>query len=139
MGLLDGLVGSVLSNVLGGSGQAQAAQSNPMMNIAMQVLQQHGGLQGLMGVLNHGGMGQQSQSWVGAGPNQGVTGDMLKSVLGSGVLGQLGQQHGMDANQVSGGLAAMLPELINQVTPHGQVNDQSHDLMSQIMGAVLKR
>ncbi len=136
MGMIDGLIGNVIGNMMGGAGgNPQSAMGgaggNPMMNIAFQLMQQNGGLTGVLDMLKHGGLGEHANSWVSQGQNQGVTGDMLKSVLGSGVLGQMGAQHGMDANQVSSGLASMLPELISQMTPHGQVPDNHSDMISQ--------
>jgi uncharacterized protein YidB (DUF937 family) len=147
MGMLDGLIGSVIGNMMGGAGAAPGAApgaaagggANPLLNIAFQLMQQQGGLQGLLGSLTQGGMAQQAASWVGQGQNQGVTGDMLKSVLGSGVLGNLGAQHGMNENEVSSGLASMLPELINQMTPQGQVPHNANDMISQAMGMLLKK
>jgi uncharacterized protein YidB (DUF937 family) len=145
MSMLDGLIGSVIGNMMGGAGPAAGAApgagagANPLLNIAFQLMQQQGGLQGLLGVLNQGGMQQHTDSWVSPGQNQGVSGDMLKSVLGSGVLGNLGAAHGMDANQVSSGLASMLPELINQMTPQGQVPHNANDMISQAMGMLLKK
>ena len=145
MGMLDGLIGSVIGNMMGGAGAAPGAApgagagANPLLNIAFQLMQQQGGLQGLLGTLNSGGMQKQADSWVSQGQNTGVSGDLLKSVLGAGVLGNLGAQHGMDANQVSSGLASMLPELINQMTPQGNVPHNANDMISQAMGMLLKK
>lgn len=140
MGMLDGLIGSVIGNMMGGAGgNAQQGGANPLLNIAFQLMQQNGGLQGLLGTLSQGGMAKQAESWVSQGQNMGVSGDMLKSVLGSGVLGNLGQQHGMNENEVSSGLASMLPELINQMTPKGQVEANSNDMIQQALGMLLKK
>jgi uncharacterized protein YidB (DUF937 family) len=141
MGMLDGLIGSVIGNMVGGAGGQTHAQggANPLLNIAFQLMQQNGGLQGLLGTLQQGGMGKQAESWVSQGQNMGVSGDMLKSVLGSGVLGNLGAQHGMSANDVSSGLASMLPELINQMTPQGKVESNSNEMIQQALGMLLKR
>ena len=145
MGMLDGLIGSVIGNMMGGAGAAPGAApgagagANPLLNIAFQLMQQQGGLQGLLGTLSQGGMQKQAESWVSQGQNQGVSGDLLKSVLGSGVLGNLGAQHGMNANEVSSGLASMLPELINQMTPQGNVPSNANDMISQAMGMLLKK
>jgi uncharacterized protein YidB (DUF937 family) len=141
MGMLEGLIGSVIGNMMGGAGgQPQAGGgANPLLNIAFQLMQQSGGLQGLLGTLSQGGLGKQAESWVSQGQNMGVSGDMLQQVLGSGVLGNLGAQHGMSANEVSSGLASMLPELINQMTPKGQVEPNSNDMIQQALGMLLKR
>jgi uncharacterized protein YidB (DUF937 family) len=124
----------------GAGGQPQAGGgANPLLNIAFQLMQQSGGLQGLLGTLSQGGLGKQAESWVSQGQNMGVSGDMLQQVLGSGVLGNLGAQHGMSSNEVSSGLASMLPELINQMTPKGQVEPNSNDMIQQALGMLLKR
>jgi uncharacterized protein YidB (DUF937 family) len=138
MGLLDGIVGSVLGNVLGGSSGAQGG-ANPLMNIAFQLMQQQGGLQGLIGNLSKAGLGEQAKSWVGTGENMSVSPDMLKSALGSGVLGDMAAKAGMSEGDLSSGLASMLPDIINKMTPNGQVESNSNDMISQALGMLMKR
>ena len=55
MGMLDGL----LENVLGAG--AQQAQGS-MMQVALQVIEQNGGLPGLISKFQHGGMADQLSS-----------------------------------------------------------------------------
>ncbi|MEN9560268.1 MAG: hypothetical protein RLZZ502_1479 [Pseudomonadota bacterium] len=128
-----GGLGNILGSVLGGAGGGGAGVGggNPLMNIAFQLMQQNGGLTGLLDMFKHGGMNQQAQSWVGTGANMGVSADQIMQVLGSGQLGALGQQFGLSPQQVGGGLANLLPELINQMTPKGNVPDNHGDMISQ--------
>ncbi|MGH8801069.1 MAG: YidB family protein, partial [Casimicrobiaceae bacterium] len=67
MGLLDGVLGNLMGGLLGGQ-SAQGGQS-PLMQIALQMLQQNGGLQGVLGKFEQSGFGKQAQSWVGTGQN----------------------------------------------------------------------
>jgi len=135
MGLLDGLLGGLMG---GGSGQAQQGQS-PLMMLALQMIQQNGGLPGIISKLQQGGLGSQANSWVGTGQNMPVSGDQLSRALGAGNLGQLAQQFGLSHGDASSGLAQMLPQIIDQMTPHGQVPDNHGDMLAEALSALTRR
>jgi len=63
MGLLDGLLGNVLGGMMGGNAAGGQAQ-NPLLQAALQMLQQNGGLQGILGKFQQAGYGAQADSWV---------------------------------------------------------------------------
>lgn len=162
MGLLDGLLGQMmggannaggagrqdggLGDLLGslgggmpgmGAGAEQSAQSaNPLLMILLQLLQQNGGIGGLMGRMQQSGMGDQVQSWIGTGQNQAISPDALSQIFGQGQLGQIAQQLGMSQQDAAGGLAQMLPELVNEMTPQGQVPANENDLVSQVLASL---
>lgn len=130
MGLLDQIAGA-----LGGaSGNGQS----PLMQIVVQLIQQHpGGLQGLVEQFTKAGLGAQVQSWVGTGANLPVSADDLAKVFGGGSgPGQLLSQLGVDPQQALGGLAQTLPDVVNQLTPHGTIDPGS---LEQGLGALLNR
>jgi uncharacterized protein YidB (DUF937 family) len=129
MGLLDQLAGSVFSGALGGS-QQQAGQS-PLLQAAMTLIQQNGGLPGLLEKFQQSGLGQHAESWVSGNANLPITADQLHQVLGSSAIAGIASQLGMDHAQVSGGLAQLLPQLINQMTPNGSVPANHADLLSE--------
>jgi uncharacterized protein YidB (DUF937 family) len=135
MGVLDGLLGGLMG---GGTGTAQQGQS-PLMLMALQLIQQNGGLPGIISKLQSGGLAQQVGSWVGTGQNAPVSGSQLQEVLGSGSIGQIAQQLGMSHGDASAGLAQVLPQLIDHLTPHGQVGDNHSDLLAQALSALTQR
>lgn len=126
MGLLDGLAGQVLGNVLGG-GQQQGG-SQLMEAVVNLVKNQPGGIGGLLQQFQNSGLGDAAASWVGSGPNQAVSGADMRSALGEDVVGNISSQLGMPTEEAAGGLAAVLPQLIDQLTPQGSVPD--NDAMS---------
>jgi uncharacterized protein YidB (DUF937 family) len=145
MGLLDG----ILSNVVGslGSGGVPGAQ-NPLgallgslgggqgqganlLTAAMSLLQQNGGLNGVLDTFRQSGMAQHADSWVSTGPNIGLSGDQLQQVFGGSSIGNIASQLGMSNGQASSAMAQILPELINQLTPNGQVPSDHGDLISK--------
>jgi len=129
MGLLDQLAGSVLSGSLGG-GQQQQGQS-PLLQAALTLIQQNGGLPGLLAKFQQSGLGQHAESWVSNNANLPISADQLHQVLGSDAVAGIASKLGLDHAQISGGLAQMLPQLINQMTPNGSVPANHSDLLSE--------
>jgi uncharacterized protein YidB (DUF937 family) len=65
MGLLDGVLGSVISGAMGGG----AAKPDLMSGLIGGLLQQAGGVGGLLNMMKGAGMGQHADSWQGTGQN----------------------------------------------------------------------
>jgi uncharacterized protein YidB (DUF937 family) len=131
MGLLDGLLGGLM----GGGAQSQS----PLMQIALQLIQQNGGLPGIISKFQHGGMAAEVGSWVGTGQNMPMTGGQLQEILGSGSIGQIAQQLGLSHGDASSNLAQLLPQIIDRMTPTGQVPDNHGDMLAQALSALTKR
>jgi uncharacterized protein YidB (DUF937 family) len=132
MSMLDGL----LANIMGGS--ATQGQS-PLLQVAMQLIQQSGGLPGLLSKFEHGGMAEHAQSWTGTGENMPVTGNQLQEILGSGTIGQIASQLGLSHVDASSGLAQVLPQLIDHLTPNGQVPTDHNDMLAQALQMLRSR
>ena len=132
MGLLDGLLGSVLR---GGGTQGQS----PLVQVALQLIQQNGGLPGIISKFEHGGMADQVGSWVSAGENMPITGGQLQEILGSGTIGQIAQQLGLSHGDASSGLAQVLPQIIDHLTPTGQVPADHGDTLTQALSMLNKK
>ena len=124
MGLLDGL----LQNVLGSG--AQQSQGS-MMQVALQMLQQSGGLPGIISKFQNGGMAAQVDSWIGKGANMPISGSQLQEILGTGSIGEIAQKLGMSHGDASSGLAQVLPQIVDHLTPGGQVPIDHGDLLAQ--------
>ncbi len=124
MGLLDGL----LENVLGiGTQQSQGS----MLQVALQVLEQNGGLPGIISKFEHGGMADHVGSWVGTGANMPISGAQLQEILGSGSIGEIAQRLELSHADASSGLAQTLPQVIDKLTPDGQVPADHGDLVAR--------
>ena len=138
MGMLDGLLGSMMSGMMGGQSAQGAQGGNPMIRMALQMLQQNGGIEGLLAKFQQAGMGQQAQSWIGTGQNMPVSADALSQIFGQGQLGQIAQQLGMTHDQAASGLAQALPHVVDQMTPGGQIPVEHNDLVAQALAILQK-
>ena len=125
----DNPLGSVLGRLGGGSGVAKMA----LLALAFQLIQRNGGIGGLIDKFRNSGLGNKADSWVGTGSNMAVSPDELRDALGPGVLDQLASHFGMTQSQASESLSEVLPELVNQMTPEGQLPDNDNDLISDAL------
>ncbi|MDD2742681.1 MAG: YidB family protein [Rhodocyclaceae bacterium] len=126
MGLFDQVVGAMAGGQSGGN--------NALLETVMKLVNdpQSGGLQGLIQSFQQGGLGDIVNSWVSTGQNLPISAEQIQSVLGGSTLGNIASQLGLSSEQASGSLASMLPQLIDSMTPNGQV-PQGGDLMAQGM------
>jgi len=124
MGLLDSVVGALAGGQSGGS--------NPLINVVMQLINnpQTGGLGGLVQSFQQGGLGNIVNSWVSTGQNLPISAEQIQAVLGGGKMQEIASQLGVSTEQASGGLADLLPQLVDKLTPNGQV-PEGGDMLAQ--------
>ena len=118
MSLLD----SLLSGLAGTSSGPNSPAANPLVNIAIQMLTSRGatgGLSSLIEQFQRAGLGPQMDSWISTGQNLPISPDQLLQALGRGQVQQMAAGSGLDVDQLSGGLAGVLPQLIDRLTPAG--------------------
>jgi uncharacterized protein YidB (DUF937 family) len=135
MGLLDSVIGGLMSgsgggsspmagvlmNLLGG-GQTGAGSGQGINNQFSDRGQGiAGGLGGLLSAFEQAGLGQVAQSWVGNGPNQSVSPQQLQNVFGQGQVQSMASQAGMEPNSFLAQLAQHLPNAVNGMTPEGRL------------------
>jgi uncharacterized protein YidB (DUF937 family) len=95
---LDDLV----TGVTGGSGGGGSAK---MLGQVTRLVDQAGGVDGLVSKLQSSGLGGKARSWVGKGDNEPVSGDELRNVLGDDEL----RKAGVDPDQDAGGSPTCSP------------------------------
>jgi uncharacterized protein YidB (DUF937 family) len=110
MALFDDLIGGVVSAVAG--------DKAPALN---DFLKSNGGITGLAQKFQSGGAGELFSSWVGTGENQAVTTEQIDKVLGSSQVQAFAQKLGIDPAQASDFIAKHLPQVIDKLTPEGQM------------------
>lgn len=138
MGLFDSVAGG-LGQMLGGQQAQGAAGDNPMLQVVMGLMNNSGGLSGLLDKFQQGGLGDLVQSWVGTGSNLPISAEQIQQVLGSGALGDIASKLGIQPEQAAGELSQALPDVVDKLTPGGQLSAEG-DLMAtaqQMLGKLL--
>jgi len=159
MGLLDGLLGQVLGGAMnpsdpddipGGNARARGAPGGMggldamlggagagaqggLMAILLKLLQQNGGLGGLLQQFQQAGYREQADSWVSTGRNLPINGDILSQVLGSGQIDAIAEHMGMSHREASDQVASALPDVVDHMTPQGAVPQESEALVNRAL------
>lgn len=123
---------SLLDQVAGALAGSECSSSGNLLQAVLQLVNnpQTGGLEGMIRSFQQGGLGDIVNSWVANGENLPVSGEQIGSVLGGSTLQDLAAQLGVSPQQASGRLADVLPQLIDRMTPNGEV-PRGGDLLSQ--------
>jgi uncharacterized protein YidB (DUF937 family) len=131
MGLFDEVAGGLLKNVLAGQGG-----QGGMLEIITGLLKssESGGLQGLAETFNDKGLGEVMSSWIGKGANLPISPEQIQQVLGSGQVQQIAEKLGVSPDEASSGLAEMLPQIVDKLSPEGSLPTQ--DLLQQGLGMI---
>ena len=107
MGLFDGVLGGIV-----GAG---------MVSVVNGILEQHGGVQGVVSEFEKNGLGTTVRSWVSTGPNQPVSPDEVHKVIGPDLLQQLAAKSGLSVQELTQRLAQVLPDAVDKMTPNGSI------------------
>ena len=107
MGLFDG----VLGGMVGGT----------MASVVNDILEQHGGVQGVVKEFERNGLGATVRSWVGTGANAPISADEVHRAIGPDLLQQLAAKAGMSVPELTQKLAQVLPQAVDHLTPNGSI------------------
>jgi uncharacterized protein YidB (DUF937 family) len=110
MGLLDTIAGQVLNRTQG------EAPHGGLMDAVIGILGQD-----LVQRFQQGGMGDIIASWISTGHNLPISPEQLQSILGSEQVQAIAAKLGLSPADVSSHLSAMLPKVVDQLTPDGNV------------------
>ncbi|MFN8630721.1 MAG: YidB family protein [Chloroflexota bacterium] len=111
-----------LAGMLGGLGGDGGNGGGDIVGAIGGLVSGHGGLEGLIGQLTSGGLGDVVNSWVGTGPNQHVDPAHLANALGNDKVSELAGKAGLPVEQFLPILASALPSIIDALTPDGKVS-----------------
>jgi len=140
MGLLD-QIGGALGGALGQGQSGGAAGGGLVAALLPQVLamlRQPGALDNLVNGFRSAGLENVLQSWLGNGQNLPISADQVKQVLGSGNVADLGARAGVNESEASNALAGMLPQLIDKLTPNGQLPQGDLGATLSSLGSLFK-
>src|ERR687895_235731 len=76
------------------------------------LLEQVGGIDGLVQRFESAGLGNVAKSWIGTGSNQSVSPEQVKEALGPQQVEQIANQAGVSTDEAAAGLSKVLPEAV---------------------------
>lgn len=103
--------------------QLGGGQNGGLVNGLMNMINspEIGGLQGVVEKFQQGGLTTAVASWVSTGDNVSVSAEQIQSVLSNEHIQQIADKMGVDTAQASASIAEMLPQVIDKLTPNGEL------------------
>ena len=125
-GLGGGGLGGVLGGILGGGGARSGGLTggNPLLRMLLPLvasLLMNGGLEKILGRLQQHGKGSKGQSWVSAGSNEPVDATDIRDAVDDRELADIAQQLGVSEDEAAEAIAQVLPDVVDQATPEGDL------------------
>ncbi len=134
MGFLEDMAGKALGGAAGNQG------SGDMVSAVLGMINNQGGIGGLVQAFQNKGLGGLAASWVGTGPNLPATPDQVQAAVGSNAITEIAEKLGLPHNVVIDQLTALLPGIIDHLTPNGQVPQGMGSIgLEMLQGMLSKR
>ena len=124
LGGLGGIVGGLV-------GGGTTGKILPVL-LSMLASGKFGGLEGLLKQFNNNGMQNQLTSWVSTRPNETISSTQVEQALGQDTVAEIAQKAGVDQTEAAQGLADVIPQLVDKMTPTGTMPQQ--DVISDVLG-----
>src|SRR5215472_6409444 len=117
-------------------GISSASASSLMSGLVSLIQGQAGGLSGFLDRFKQAGFGDITASWLGGATTpRAISADGLQSVLGSTTISNLATKAGLPVTTAASGLAFLLPNLIQKLTPGGVIPSRlPSDFLSYLSG-----
>jgi uncharacterized protein YidB (DUF937 family) len=146
-GGLGGVLGSVLGSLTGGQSQTNTTGGGNKSQLLVIVLplvlawiQRQGGLQGALDKLKNAGLANQVQSWVDPQQQnaQDVPDQNIQSLFDDQDIEQVAQQTQAPKQAIYGAIAAVLPQVIDSLTPQGNSTNpqEANNDIQQVLNMV---
>jgi uncharacterized protein YidB (DUF937 family) len=86
-----------------------------------QMIDEEQGLSGFTQKFKEGGLDEQVSSWISKGQNLPVVGDQIERALGNEKVASIAAKLGITPDQAADELAEAVPEVVDEMTPQGQL------------------
>ena len=167
MGLLDSVIGAMTGNQGGAPGAGQGGGLGGMLGgggakaalvtavIGMLVNSSRGqggagasvsgagggmgGLGDLIGRFTQGGLGDVIGSWIGRGQNAPISGNQVSNVLGFDAISKIAAQLGLTQTEAADQVSQVLPQVVDELTPQGQVPEGGLGSIGDILAQFSRR
>ena len=125
MGLFD----SLASNMLGKLGGEKGA----IAQVAIDLFNQNGGLPGVLQKFKAAGYEHEVDSWISKDSNLPIDAQQIIYALGSSTIQQAASKLNMNAQDISAKIAEYLPQVIDRMTPDGQLPREPINVLAALM------
>lgn len=126
----------LLKGAVGGTADDSEQQSAGLVEGLLEMLEQSGGVDGVSRIFESRGLGAETSSWIGTGQNRSIDANQLLGALGRERVSALSRRAGLSESAGAGAIAAILPALIDKLTPDGRAPQTAE--LHQRAGSILR-
>ena len=142
--VLGGGMGGALGNNMGSSGVSRSGFGGKgmlmaaLLPVVLMFIQRNGGLSGALDKIRNMGFGQQANSWMSTDQNEFIDAGNIAQLFDQQDIDQVAQQTGADTHEIQQGLAELLPQVMDNLTPNGnldtdgEANNEINEILSQL-------
>ena len=143
-GSMGGGLGGALGNNMGSSGVSRSGFGGKgmlmaaLLPVVLMFIQRNGGLSGALDKIRNMGFGQQANSWMSTDQNEFIDTGNIAQLFDQQDIDQVAQQTGADTHEIQQGLAELLPQVMDNLTPNGnldtdgEANNEINEILSQL-------
>lgn len=84
-----------------------------------------GGLQQVLSGFQANGLSAQTDSWIGTGENEPISGEDVRKVVGNEELAKIAAQLGVSEDEAADAVAQVLPTVVDRISPEGHLAPES--------------
>lgn len=138
-------LGSILGQVLGGQSRGGGFNKQTLLlallPVVLSTIQKNGGLSGILTKLQSLGLANKASSWVSSGSNSPLDNDEVERLFDKDDIEQVCQKTGANCGEVYQGLADLLPSVVSELTPKGnldterEANNEISDILANFVKA----
>lgn len=112
---------NMMENIQEKAASVLGSSNTQLTQAVSQLIDECGGMDGLVKKFQDKGLGDVVQSWISSSPNISVSSDQITNVLGFDLLQKVARQVGMTPEGLSQQLSTYLPLLVDKLSPNGMV------------------
>ena len=109
------------------------AQAAAVLGTMMELLQDKGGMGGLLETFRRSGLARQADSWVADGPNEPVSGEQVEQALGSPIINVIAAKLGLTPEQAKATLSQLVPAITSRMAAHERATGESPDDLAKAL------
>ena len=95
----------------------------------MRWVQRNGGVGGVLERFRQKGLASHADSWVSAGANEPLRAEDADEVIGGEEISRVAHALGVPEREVSLGFAEIMPEMVDKLSPGGQIPPEADDAL----------
>jgi uncharacterized protein YidB (DUF937 family) len=116
--------------------EAKDTQHAALYSEVGSLVNQAGGVSGLEQQFQQKGLGGLIAGWIGSGPNSAMSGQQVVQALGQDRITAMAAKAGLTEAQVATGVSALLPLIVDHLTPNGTVPPHSPTDVNSALSAL---